>query len=91
MVRKVMLALALLLVTVVPAHALERQVRDWRGQFEHDRFHRFERFHSTNPYAYVHTPQCYWQPAYWMNQVIPNAYGGYAYVPQFVPGQWICS
>jgi len=94
MIRKLMLALALLTVAVVPAHAFERDVRDWHGQFERDRFHRFDRqqyyAYGYNPYGYVRTPQCYWQRGYWFNEVIPNAYGGYAYAPQFVPGQWIC-
>src|SRR5262245_64117207 len=71
MARKLMLALALLVVAVVPAQAMDREVRDWRGHAEHERFHRFERHpyyaYGVNPYGYiynpygdVYTPQYYW-------------------------------
>jgi len=105
MARTLMLALALLVAAAVPVQAMDREVHDWgghdrevhdwRGHVDHDRYHRFERHpyyaYGTNPYGYVYTPQCSWEPAHWINQVIPNnEYGGYAYAPQYIPGQWIC-
>ena len=97
MIRSFVLAIALLAAAALPV-----QARDAVGggpghdnDFHHDR-DRSEHFDHrrtfvARPFGYVYTPNCYWQPAYWNNQVYPNGYGGYAYAPQFVPGQWVCS
>jgi hypothetical protein len=106
MVRKLVLALAILAAVAVPVQASEADFRDWHDRDRHERFEQsrpvprayrpygyaFNPYgYAYNPYGYVRTPRCYWQAAYWANQIYPNEYGGYAYVPQFVPGQWICS
>jgi len=92
MVRKAVLALAMLAVAAVPAQAFQPQYRPAEVRQPDARYwhRRIQQPPVPPPATYVYTPQCLWQPAYWLNQVIPNGYGGYAYAPQFVPGQWIC-
>ena len=92
MVRKLILVLAMLAVAAVPAQAVERELRGGHDRVEQERFRGVERPNGRafTRSGYVDTPQCYWQPAYWVNHVYPNGYGGHAYVPQFIPGQWVC-
>jgi hypothetical protein len=107
MIRKAMIAMAVLAVATGPAYAdavfapaheqgqrpgldgaSHHQVR-----VQHERFERAEHFsHFAQPhgYGYAYAPQCYWEAAHWVKQVYPSPYGGYAYVPQYVPGQWVC-
>jgi len=35
-------------------------------------------------------PNCWWQEGYWINQPYVDRYGTVTYVPQRVPGQWVC-
>ena len=81
MIRKLLLALvALVLVLPVSAFA-----RDGADDSRHERFH-----HRTFVYSYPFQSTCYWQPGYWVNQLYYDGAGGYVYVPQWVPAQYVC-
>jgi hypothetical protein len=92
MVRKAVLALAMLAVATGPAQAFQPQYRPAEIRPPDARYwhQRGPRTPVPPPGTAVYTPQCVWQPAYWFNHVIPNEWGGYAYAPQFVPGRWVC-
>jgi hypothetical protein len=98
MLRKLALALVILAMAAVPAHALVRDIAH-EGRHEihggdHQRHVRFEHrsrgFVSVYPY-YPYTPStCYWQPGYWANAPYVDAWGRYTYVTQWVPAQYVC-
>ena len=82
MVRKVILALAILVVGVVPAHARDgHEGRDGHERFEGRGVHNF---HGYAPST------CSWQDGYWGYQPYVDAWGRYTYVPQWVPAQYLC-
>ena len=94
MIRKAMLMMAILAAAAGPAQAVmptatvQARAPEVRG--EHERFEHFRHFSRPYGYGYTSAPQCYWEKAHWVNHVYPNPYGSYAYVPQYVPGQWVC-
>jgi hypothetical protein len=98
MIRKVMLALTMLAVAAAPVQAamptVSAQPRGHDVRDDHERFERFgqfRRFEEPHRFGYAYEPRCDWENAHWVKQVYPNGYGGFAYVPQYIPGQWICS
>ncbi len=94
MVRKLILALAIVAVTVVPlpipaaggghggGHGSHGHHRDHRHHFLGGGFYAYAPF----PYGYP----CWWEEGRWINQLYMDRSGGYSYVPQWVPGQWMC-
>lgn len=97
MIRKLMLAVAMLAVAAVPVQAampaVSAQPRGHDVRDDHERFERFGQFRFREPrrFGHAYEPRCYWENAHWEKRVYPNGYGGFAYVPQYIPGQWICS
>jgi hypothetical protein len=96
MVRKLVLLVMILALAAVPVPALARDGghhgrQDFRGHRRVEHFHGrpFIGLYAFPSYAYVQ-PRCYWQAGYWVNQPYVDAWGRYAYVPQWVPAQWIC-
>jgi hypothetical protein len=89
MIRKVILALAILVVGVVPAQARDgHEGRGGHERFEHREFHHF-RGHA--PFGFYGYPSsCSWQGGYWGYQPYVDAWGRYTYVPQWVPAQYLC-
>jgi hypothetical protein len=90
MLRK--LVLVLVIVAVAAGPALARDDRGSRG--EHRRIervapHRAYRHVAPRFYSYART--CGWQGGYWGYQPYIDANGGYWYVPQWVPAQYVCS
>jgi hypothetical protein len=39
------------------------------------------------PYGY---PSCLWEEAHWENLVLVDKFGNTTYLPQWVPGHWVC-
>jgi hypothetical protein len=90
MIRKLILAVAVLVMAAVPMSALARDDhRDGRHEFERRESRPF--FFGVYPEPYsVYAPRCYWQPGHWANQPYVDANGDYAYVSQWVPPQQVC-
>jgi hypothetical protein len=40
--------------------------------------------------GFSYAPNCWWQEGYWIDQPYVDRYGAVIYVPQRVPGQWVC-
>jgi hypothetical protein len=105
MVRKLILALAVLGIVALPAlpaQAAEHERREHEGRFErHERFERSEPRFSFGIYGpgfgvygpgfYEPAPSCAYEPGHWVNQPYVDAYGNYTYVQQWVPGHSVCS
>jgi hypothetical protein len=96
MIRKLILALTVVLVAALPfVTAVPAQARDeHRGHGGHERFEHRElhHFHGYAPYGfYGYTQSCWWQGGYWGYQPYVDAYGSYQYVPQWIPGQYVCN
>lgn len=101
MVRKIILALVVLAVAVVPVPALARDGggqafhgggREFHGG--HERFgHGFGGFYAPYPDdVYAPPGSCYWQDGYWgPNQPYIDQYGFERFEPAWVPGQMVCS
>ena len=79
MLRKLILAMAVLAMAAVPMSALARDDHREQRPF----------FLGVYPEPYS-TARCYWQPGYWASQPYVDANGGYAYVSQWVPPQQVC-
>jgi hypothetical protein len=102
MIRKVILALVILVLAAVPVPALARDGgHDGRHEVRggHERFDGHERFEHgpaigfgfyPSPYYAYAPPACSWQPSYSVNQPYVDAWGHYTYVQQWVPAHWIC-
>lgn len=100
MVRKIIIALVVLAVAVVPVPALARDGgqafhgggREFHGG--HERFGRgFGGFYAPYPDdVYAPPGSCYWQDGYWgPNQPYIDQYGFERFEPAWVPGQMVCS
>jgi hypothetical protein len=100
MVRRIILALVVLAVAVVPLPALARDGgqafhgggREFHGR--HERFgHGLGGFYAPYPDdAYAPASSCYWQDGYWgPNQPYIDQYGFERFEPAWVPGQVVCS
>ena len=90
MIRKLVLILVILAMTAIPLPALARdRGHEGRHEFhdEHERFEHSRAFVYSYPY---YGSACYWQPGYWVNQLYADGSGGYTYVPQWVPTQYVC-
>ena len=96
MIRKLILAIAVLAMAAIPMSALARDDRrefDGRHEFErHERFEHRPFFFGVypEPFTAYAPPRCYWQPGYWTSQPYVDANGSYAYVSQWVPSQQAC-
>ena len=102
MIRKLVLAMTILALAVVPLPAWARDSgHDGRHEMNgpHERFGGHERFERgpfigfgiyPSPYYAYAPPACAWQPGYSVNQPYVDAWGRYTYVQQWVPGQWVC-
>ncbi len=100
MVRKLILALAMLAVVAVPVPALAGGHRSHGGPFVSVEIfaapypyapypYPYPYYHPYPSYAYA-PPVCAWQPGYWVNQPSVDAWGRYTYVQQWVPAQYVC-
>lgn len=97
MVRKLILALAILAMVAVPVPALAGGHRSHGGPFVSVDIFAGPYAYAPYPpayypypaYAYV-PPTCAWQPGYWVNQPAVDAWGRYTYVQQWVPAQYVC-
>jgi len=93
MIKKLILAVALLVAAAVPAQAGDDRDRDWR---RHDRPRHIEHWqprhgHAGHPhYYYRRAPQCFWQGGYWASQPVLGAAGVYYYQSFWVPAQRVC-
>jgi hypothetical protein len=91
MIKKLILAVAILVAAAVPAQAW-----DGRDFHRHDGPRRIEhwqggRGHVAYPlYYYRQVPQCYWQGGYWASQPVLGAAGVYYYQSVWVPAQQVC-
>lgn len=102
MIRKLILALGVLVGAVLPAMPVQAHEhwRHWRGE-------RFERHHERSeprvtfsffapgftfygPSVYEPVPSCTYEPGHWVSQPYVDVYGNYTYVRQWVPGHNIC-
>jgi hypothetical protein len=92
MIRKLILAVAVLAMTAVPMSALARDAhREFDGRHEFERREQRPFFFGVYPEPNsAYAPRCYWQPGYWANQPYVDANGDYAYVSQWVPPQQVC-
>src|SRR5258705_6408721 len=105
MVRKLILAMAILALAVVPLPAWAARDNGHDGRHEirgggHERFRGHERFahgpvmgfgfYPSPYYAYYAPPACAWQPGDSVHQPYVDAWGRYTYAQQWVPGQWVC-
>jgi len=103
MIRKLVLAMTILALAIVPLPASAARDGGRDGSHEtrgsHEQFHGHERFgHEPaiglrfypSPYYVYAPPACAWQPGYSVNQPYVDAWGRYTYVQQWVPGQWVC-
>ena len=103
MIRKLVLGMTILALAAAPLPAWAARDTGQEGRHEvhggHERFRGHERFaHRPSigfgfypaPYYAYAPPACAWQPGYSVNQPYVDAWGRYTYVPQWVPGQWIC-
>jgi hypothetical protein len=91
MIKKLILAVALLVAAAVPAQAWDGH-RDWQ---RHDGPRRIEHWqgghgHVAYPFYYRRVPQCLWQGGYWASQPILGAAGVYYYQSVWVPAQYVC-
>jgi len=81
MLRKLILAMAVLAMAAIPLSALARDDQREQRPF----------FLGVYPEPYsAYAARCYWQPGYWASQPYVDANGGYAYVSQWVPPQQVC-
>ncbi len=101
MVRKLILALAILGVVAVPVPALASGHRFHSGTFVSVDIFAAPYAYAPHPYYYPYYPSyypayayvppaCSWQPGYWVNQPYVDAWGRYTYVQQWVPAQYVC-
>lgn len=95
MVRKIIVALVVLAIAIVPVPTLARDGGHGGHEFHggHDRFgHGFHRFGGVWPYPDdAYAPGCYWQEGYWgPNQPYIDQYGFERFEPVWVPGQSVC-
>ena len=97
MIRKLILALAILAVVAVPVPALAGGHRSHGGPFVSVDIFAAPYVYAPYPYYYPYPssyayapPACSWQPGYWVNQPSVDAWGRYIYVPQWVPTQYVC-
>jgi hypothetical protein len=86
MIRKLVLALAILLVAAVPAQARGGGHGSHGHHGHHGHSHHFGGFYAPYPYGYVNC----WQEGHWVNQLYVDKYGNSTNVAQWVPGQWGC-
>ncbi len=84
MTRKLILLLAILFVSAVPAHA--RGGHGSHGHHHHHRFHSFGGFYSSVPDNYP----CWWEREHWVDQLYGDRYGNTTTVREWVPGRWMC-
>jgi len=103
MIRKLVLAMTILALAIVPLPAWAARDGGRDGSHEtrcsHEQFHGHERFGREpaiglrfypSPYYVYAPPACAWQPGYSVNQPYVDAWGRYTYVQQWVPGQRVC-
>jgi|SRR5712692_4373270 len=98
MVRKLILALAMLAVVAVPVPALAGGHRSHGGPFVSVDIFAAPYPYAPYPYPYYYPypsyayapPVCAWQPGYWVHQPSVDAWGRYTYVQQWVPAQYVC-
>jgi hypothetical protein len=86
-----MLALIIILaVAILPAYARGGGHGSHGGHGHHrhhHHFHAFDGFPSPPlPYGYP----CWWEEGHWVSQLYGDKYGNYTYVPEWVPGRWVC-
>ncbi len=86
MIRKLILALAILLVAAVPAQARGGGSGSHGHHGHHRHFHHSGVFYAPYPYGYVNC----WQEGQWVDQLYVDKYGNSTNVPQWVAAQWGC-
>src|SRR5438552_15690094 len=95
MIRKLILAVALLAIAAVPMSVLareddRRELNGGREQLERHELERRPFFFGVYPEPFYAAPRCCWESGCWVNRPFVDAKGGYAYVPQWVPAQRVC-
>ena len=88
MIRTLLLVFVILAVAVGPTQA--RGGHGSRGHHgRHQHFHHFGGLSPYLPFPYGY-PNCRWEEGHWVNQLCVDRYGQETYLPQWVPGQWMC-
>ena len=101
MLKKLILAVALVAAAALPAQAGDRDRDHRHDRHHHDRHHhrqnhRIEHWHGHHGhvghpiYYRRHVSQCFWQGGYWASQPILGAAGVYFYQSVWVPAQYVC-
>ena len=96
MLKKLILAVALVAAAALPAQAGDRDRDHRHDRHQHRQNHRIEHWHGHqghvgHPIYYRrHASQCFWQGGYWASQPILGAAGVYFYQSVWVPAQYVC-
>ena len=98
MIRKFILAVAILAVAALPVHARGAGHVSGGGhgshghhghhEHHHGHFHHFGALYAYAPFPYY--PNCWWEEGHWIDQLYMDKYGNTTTVLQWVPGQWMC-
>ena len=92
MIRRLMLALAILITAAGPGHTGGGGgSHGSHGQPGHRHHHRHHFHQFVGVYAlYPFYPNCWWEEEHQESQLYMDRYGNSTSVPEMVPGRWMC-
>ena len=100
---RLLLVFALISVAVLPAQARGGGGHGSHGGHAHHGHHHHHHGHHFGAFPFIAAPffpffpqfpfgyPCWWEEGHWENHVYGDKFGNYTYIPQWVPGEWVCT